>query len=405
MFEKFKKVTHFSPGARLTTTILATVLFVGVVLRFVAMLRGHNFDFESYTIVGDIVLGGGNVYAETVRYNYGPVWFLILGLFRGIGQLFQNPDLFRILIVALLTFADIAIALLLRKKFGLLAFALFFLNPISIIITGYHNQFDNLALLVGMCGLLLLPPDTAKKIERRHVYAALLIGLSLMIKHIFFLLPLWLFIRGTTWRIKLFMLVIPVAIFAFSFLPFWFNDQDGIIQNVFTYKSFANAPLINAFFAKHILVLINPTFLMIGALAITGFMTRKLPIFEASLWYLLVLVSFSPAVANQYLAIAAPATAAFGMLFFVPYMFFSTLLLGITSESGMHIFRFVDNIPPYLLELLVPTAKTGQLGQYRLIIVSLFAGVILAAIYRYRRHWFTNIKLAITEQIKSLRRP
>ncbi|HEX6258494.1 MAG TPA: hypothetical protein VFZ48_03370 [Candidatus Saccharimonadales bacterium] len=406
--QKIKQLFAYRPSKKATLYIIGGVLFVGVLLRLLVMLRGHNFDYQSYTIVGDIVLGGGNVYALTPRYNYGPAWFTILGAFRGIGQLFNNQEVFRVLIVLLLTAVDVAIAFLLRRKFGLLAFALFFLNPVTIVITGYHNQFDSLAILVGLLGLMVLPPDTTKKLEKRHVYSALLIGLSLVIKHIFFILPVWLFIRGATLKIKLFMLFVPVAIFLFSFLPFWAGGEYGIMQNVFLYKSFPNAPLINMLFSVDIVKLINPTFLLVGALVVTGFLTRKLPRFEAALWYLVVLVAFSPAIANQYLAIAMPAAAAFGMIFFVPYIIFASLLLFITSENGLHINRFLDNIPPDLLRWLIPTAKSGPLGQYRLIIFSLFVALVVAAIYRYRRQWLVRparaVKKAIVEQYHGLRR-
>ena len=42
---------------------------------------------------------------------------------------------------------------------GRTAAYLFFLNPISIIITGDHNQFDNLALLLGLLSTLFIGDD------------------------------------------------------------------------------------------------------------------------------------------------------------------------------------------------------------------------------------------------------
>jgi len=44
-----------------------------------------------------------------------------------------------------LSLVDLGIFFVLWKKFGRPAAALFFLNPISVIITGYQSQFDNLA--------------------------------------------------------------------------------------------------------------------------------------------------------------------------------------------------------------------------------------------------------------------
>ena len=51
---------------------------VAVLARVGLSQVGLNFDFESYEIVADIVRQGKTVYAETGRYNYGPLWFYVL---------------------------------------------------------------------------------------------------------------------------------------------------------------------------------------------------------------------------------------------------------------------------------------------------------------------------------------
>lgn len=60
--------------------VFIVICALGIMARFFVMQLGHNYDFESYMIVGDIVSKGGNVYAETYRYNYGFVFFFIQGL-------------------------------------------------------------------------------------------------------------------------------------------------------------------------------------------------------------------------------------------------------------------------------------------------------------------------------------
>lgn len=386
--------------------IMVGTLLAGIIARFVAMTIGYNFDFESYKIVGDIVTSAGNVYAETTRYNYGPVWFSILGVFREIGSWTANPDVvFRALIVGLLTCVDIAIAFLLKRKFGLWAFVLFFLNPISIVISGYHNQFDNLAVLIGLLALLVMPKPGAQDITKKHVYGVLLLGLSLMTKHIFFVIPLWLFIREKSLKVKLFVLLAPVAIFAISFIPFALSGgYEGILQNVFLYKSFANAPLLTALVSPGILAVVSPTIIFLVALIAVGFMTRRLPVFEAGLWYLLVLVAFAPAIANQYLAIAMPAVVSLGVIFFIPYVILAGMLLIVTSVNGLQLERFASLIPDRLLPYITEDAGNGQ---YKLIIASLFAGMVALALWKYRRSWIDHsvvgVKTAAAEQYASLR--
>jgi hypothetical protein len=80
------------------------VLVLGISLRYLAMTRGHNFDFDSYKIVGGLVASGQNVYANTSGYNHGPLFLWIQGLCFKIGTHTSEGDwLFRALIVTVLT--------------------------------------------------------------------------------------------------------------------------------------------------------------------------------------------------------------------------------------------------------------------------------------------------------------
>ena len=57
---------------------ICAVLVAGTIARFWAGTLGHNFDFDSYRVVADLMAQGKNVYASTDRYNYGPVWFTVI---------------------------------------------------------------------------------------------------------------------------------------------------------------------------------------------------------------------------------------------------------------------------------------------------------------------------------------
>lgn len=47
---------------------------LGLMLRMLLAAQPfYNFDVESYSLVAGIVREGGNVYAETIRYNYSPL--------------------------------------------------------------------------------------------------------------------------------------------------------------------------------------------------------------------------------------------------------------------------------------------------------------------------------------------
>jgi hypothetical protein len=85
-------------------------LLIGVMLRYLMIARGFNFDFLSYEIVADIVRSNENVYANTPRYNYGPIWSWILYLLS-FGSL-------RIGVVTLLTLVDLSLTMFVDRRYG-----------------------------------------------------------------------------------------------------------------------------------------------------------------------------------------------------------------------------------------------------------------------------------------------
>lgn len=290
-------------------------LMLGVMVRFAVMLAGHNFDFESWKIVGELAAEGKNVYANTGRYNYGPVWFMLLGLFWRAASYFANSTLvFRCLIVGTLTLCDFSLTLLISRKAGNFWGIVFFLNPISLIITGYHNQFDNLAVLIGSLAVMCLEKScTEHKIKPEDIYGTLLLSLSLITKHIAWAFPLWILFNENIDRRKKFIYsFIPPLLFLTSFVPFWSEGSLGIIRHVFLYRSFNNFPLFGLGIINRLGMSIPmqkyiclPTFgLLLLAAAYTF---RRENICHSFMLYSIALVCLSSAIANQYLAIPCAA--------------------------------------------------------------------------------------------------
>jgi hypothetical protein len=87
------------------------VLTLGVILRLLMPLRGYNVDAESWRIVADIVNQNGNVYAETWRYPYGPVWAQILHVLDKLpfGLYLQPIEALRWKAACFLTLVDVGI--------------------------------------------------------------------------------------------------------------------------------------------------------------------------------------------------------------------------------------------------------------------------------------------------------
>lgn len=289
----------------------------GLLLRILMAILGHNFDLESYEIVADIILEGKSVYANTTRYNYGPIWAYILAalkLLASIGA--YNQKLFHVYIVICLFAAEVFLykAIFKQTKNNLLILLLLF-NPISIVIIGHHSQFDILAVCLAYYAYINLK-------DKKYTVAAILLGISFSIKHIMVFFPLMLlFNQEILLKERIKLLTIPALIFILSFLPFY-HDFDAIKTNVLSYQ-FNN----NQTFLKHILDLAIPGFITkMGFFKLipifTGYKFIWLLIFPtlafyAYKWkntdmfniYLLCIVATSLAISEQYFLI--PLTAVF----------------------------------------------------------------------------------------------
>lgn len=314
--------------------IFILIILLGIILRLLAARLPYNFDVESYRIVADIVNNGGNVYAETLRYNYGPIWFSILGVLDIFSPIFSSDPTWglRFSVNLLLILVDLGIMFVLWRWWGRKVASLFFINPVSILITGYHGQFDNLAILISLIGVWLLNKEIEKKnLSGKKLIGLLIIGISLMTKHLLFVFPFWLALKQPKLRYKIPVLTIPLAIFGLGFLPFWAQGSEGIIQNVFLYKSHNNAPFWQTFAPDVILNNVPLIILFAGSLAVAGFIFYKKELREQILTYYILLVIFASAIANQYLAIVVPYIALNPNIFFAIYSVFVPIF--ISGES------------------------------------------------------------------------
>src|SRR5664279_132719 len=187
------------------------VIIAGIAARLLVATCGHNYDVDSWQIVANIVERGANVYASTERYTYGPVWFQIL---HGLDLLAgHNPAVLRYLVAGFLSLVDVGIFYILWRKYGRVAACLFFFNPISVIITGYHSQIDNLAVLLGLLAAWLVGDEFDRPLNRRKLLGLFVLGLSLATKHLLFAFPFWLAVKQRGIWHKVGIILLPVGLF------------------------------------------------------------------------------------------------------------------------------------------------------------------------------------------------
>lgn len=161
-----KANNHFQPG-----WLFFGVLVAGLAARLLVATCGHDYDMDSWQIVAGIADRGDNVYASTDRYNFAPGWFHIL---HGLNLLAgHNPVVFRYVVAGFLGLADAGIFFFLWRRSGRLAACWFLLNPISIIITGYQCNFDNVAILLGLVAVGLMGDEFDQPLNRRKFWDCL----------------------------------------------------------------------------------------------------------------------------------------------------------------------------------------------------------------------------------------
>jgi hypothetical protein len=288
---------------------------------------GHNFDLESWALFSDLVRGGKNVYAETYRNPYGPIWaYLCAGAGYAQAHWFGSESLagFHRLLALFLSLVDVAIAGLLARRYSLWIGALFLLNPVSLFITGFHTQFENLAILLALVACLLLERKGEPGLAR-YGLAMTVLGVSLAVKHILIFLPLWFLFRPGASRRQRALSLLPLAIFGASFLPFVRDERglEGVIEHVLMYDSFHLdgffPHLVQAFVPLKAIELVFswvPVFsgfrlVWFVAMMLTGFAVRGRSYPEQLLVYLVAVVVFSSAIADQYLTIPMAACAVY----------------------------------------------------------------------------------------------
>ena len=357
-------------------------------------LRGFNYDIESWKIAADILANGGNVYGKTGRYNYGPIWFYVLHFLdqlplTGAGHFLA----FRWKVAIFLTVIDVAIFAVLLRLYGLLVASLFFLSPVSIIITGYHSQMDNFALLLGLIAVILIE---YKRKSLGLMPGLVVLGLSLVTKHFLIFFPFWLAFKETRWSRKILVVAVPYTLFLASFLPYLSGGNQGILNNVFLYRSVTNAPFWNVFLPNFLLTLVPPIVLFITTLMILGIIWRRKTVLESFNYYLICVVIFSSAVVNQYFSIALPAIATQWNWAYSLFTVFTTVFLSV-DWAGLH-FGAIQNALGW----------QGK-GGYNVAIALLFIGfgIHLLGPHRYKRAMqimktsFIQMKKVLLEQIKS----
>ncbi len=198
-------LTRETGGKWLSRASWPVVAVVAVVVRLLPALWlpvGAGYDIESFKLVTDALLAGQEVYTSVLgRHPYLPLQMYLMGGTAWLGDLVGLPYVVSIKLPAVL--ADGAIAALIttslsrdgRRPASAAAFGLLYaLNPISLLVTSYHGQFEAITLL------LLVLAWRSWRFGRHAAWSATALGLAILNKTWpVILLPVF-WIRQRSWR-------------------------------------------------------------------------------------------------------------------------------------------------------------------------------------------------------------
>jgi hypothetical protein len=413
--------------------LIYVLILIGVFMRFYTAGFGSNFDFETWNIGPELIKKGISVYTipdtdAWGRFNWGPIWPYTLYIFKLLAG--DDRQTFHYLLTGYLTFIDLALCYLFYKFYGKTVALLYFLSPLTYLITGFHLQFENTALLLAFLGWYFY----LKEDKKYYLISAVLFGLSITAKHILILFPVWLFFFEYFQKNKVNFLwniyhksIIYFIFFGGFLVEILIHFQkaneviDGIIKYVFKYNSFdglsafsqlirfiGNTDIyqfINLFVPLNLFISILPAghsyyrLLFLLILAVLGFFVAKniqqktllLPL------YLLFFFSFGSSLADQYFVIPLVTSLIFYqriesiIYHIVAGTYLATFSLNnIASISNVYYFKLGElSIPifPYNLKQIFtidPNTQRFDMNSYSNYYIPQFYLLLMSCLFIYR---------------------
>ena len=324
-----------TPKRRLRWLILAGGFLAALAIRalfFVGL--EENWDSRWYAAVASQLERGEDLFSGPTFYSYSPLWALFLRalqvtaaplglpLHRAVGLVLLATDV----ATALVVYGIARRAVKQAPELSAGAALLFFLNPVSVLATGRHNQFENVSilfLLVAVYAAQVLRTST-----RRSSIVVAALSASLLVKHVTWFHPL-LFLRSRRREgLSPVAGLVPYFVFALSFLPYW-STRHQVVRNVLGYRSmsetYGTAFLLEFFHLPRWV----PSALFLAAAAAGVLAFRRLEVGRASLLLFLLLLLFLPGIAEYYLIWPIALGAVYrGAGFFVYTLVVSAFYLG-----------------------------------------------------------------------------
>jgi hypothetical protein len=234
--------------------VLILILIAGTAARVtIAITSRDNFlsedykglhDIKAWVYAGNMILDGRNPYKESYILDFAPVWAWICAFPVALaGKLGLDSFGASVFIKIILTITDITLLLFIIEislkvgKNPILPSALFFLNPVSLFITGYLGQFDSVSMVpVFIIAYMMSRSSKTDWIDSngKAVKTGLLLGASIAVKHASGPLILFMFRMFSGMKRYILSISIAVCIFIVVFLPYIVDGgTENILDDVF----------------------------------------------------------------------------------------------------------------------------------------------------------------------------
>jgi hypothetical protein len=309
------------PESRRRTLVLGGLVVLAIVLGTLlrwngGLVGGDVADVAAYRGHVELTRAGRNVYASDIRYPYFPGWLAVEMAAYQLSVQWRMP-LWHV-IRGTIVVGDALLCLALwwaagrtwGRTAGRWAAVVYALNPIAILISGYHGQFDALPSLFSIlaAGLLAGRP--------RPVPAGLLLGVAMALKPFpALLVPVFMRAPGLSLVSRALVGALSLAVVGAVTAPYLLADAAGVVQNVGGYGGLndqgvggllralwlyraGNIYLPGAFGTE---VSATTRWLALAAIGLTFLLTLRAPLPRAAAAVYLAFLSFFGGVSTQYL--------------------------------------------------------------------------------------------------------
>ncbi len=210
------------------------LLALGLRLALVGLTNGAAYDLTSYHIQAQSVFAHHNVYLLTDRYPYPPVWIWLVSLAQWGAIVTGWPLAWFVKVPGIL--GDCLIVALLWRWAGGRAALFYACNPVSLLITGGHGQFDGLVMALVMAAWAWWSS------RRRGVlaWASLALGGAIALKGYPCVFLPALVVRAASHRQRVMVVGLALLPLALSFIVYGtlFGWEPAMISRVFGYSSY-----------------------------------------------------------------------------------------------------------------------------------------------------------------------